>query len=440
MQKKPLKVAMICHFSNPKVQQRLKLKAGLLEYIVRKIKRLPTNPRNFIGEYSIWITNAIEEYEKMTDEIELHVVTPHSNMAKNVQEFDDNGIHYHFFQDENYKTLKRLKRIVYPPIDLSRYAENRQRISSFLKCIEPDIVYMIGVESPFYALSALDIPHDIPLMIQLQTLMCDPSFEKNYPISHDMYLYRSSVEINAIKRADYIGTTIEKMKNIIVRDVKSDAVFLKSKLAIGEKIFNKNIEKKFDFVYYAANISKAFDLALEGFAIAHEQMSNITLLVVGAYDVEYKNKMDSRIKELGLENAITFTGRLPTHDDVLNKIRESRFALIPLKIDIISGTIRESMANGLPVVTTITEGGTPMLNEDRETVLLSPIGNHNALAGNMLRLLNNPELAECLKKNGYIRIQERYSNASIVQQQKRALLAAYENFTNGIPIPRDVLS
>jgi glycosyltransferase involved in cell wall biosynthesis len=270
--------------------------------------------------------------------------------------------------------------------------------------------------------------------------MCDPSFEKNYPISHDMYLYRSSVEVNVIKRADYIGSTIKKMKNVIVQDVKSDAVFLKSNLAIGEKIFDKHVEKKFDFVYYAANISKAFDLALEGFAIAHERIPNITLLVVGAYDAEYKNKMDARIKELSLEKVITFTGRLPTHDDVLNKIRESRFALIPLKIDIISGTIRESMANGLPVVTTITDGGTPMLNETRETVLLSPIGDHEALANNMLRLLNDSELASRLKKNGYIRIQERYSNASLVQQQKRALLAAYENFTNGTPIPQDVLS
>ncbi len=440
MQEKTLKVAMICHFSNPKVQQKLKLKVGFLEYVVRKIKRLPTDPRIFIGEYSIWVTNAIEEYEKMTDEIELHVVTPHSNMAKNVQEFNDNGIYYHFFQDESCKTLKRLKRIVSPSIDLSRYVENRQRISRFLKCIKPDIVYMIGVESPFYALSALDIPHNIPLLIQLQTLMCDPSFEKNYPISHDMYLYRSSVEVNVIKRADYIGSTIKKMKNVIVQDVKSDAVFLKSNLAIGEKIFDKHVEKKFDFVYYAANISKAFDLALEGFAIAHERIPNITLLVVGAYDAEYKNKMDARIKELSLEKVITFTGRLPTHDDVLNKIRESRFALIPLKIDIISGTIRESMANGLPVVTTITDGGTPMLNETRETVLLSPIGDHEALANNMLRLLNDSELASRLKKNGYIRIQERYSNASLVQQQKRALLAAYENFTNGTPIPQDVLS
>ena len=440
MSKKPLKVAMICHFSNPKVQQKLKLKIGLLEYIIRKLRRQPTNPRDFIGEYSIWITNAIEEYEKMTDEIEFHLITPHGYMAKDLQEFDVNGVHYHFFQDESYTTSRRLKRFINKSIDFSRYIQNRQQISSLLKAIKPDIVYMIGVESPFYALSALDIPQNIPLLIQLQTLMCDPSFEKNYPISHDMYLYRSSVEINVIKRANYIGTTIEKMKNIIVHDVKPNAVFLKSKLAIGEKIFDGNVEKRFDFVYYAANISKAFDLALEGFAIAQKQKPNITLLVVGAYDAEFKNKMNVRIKELGLSNSITFTGRLPTHDDVLNKIRESRFALIPLKIDIISGTIRESMANGLPIITTITEGGTPMLNENRETVLLSPIGDHNALARNMLRLLNDPELASRLKKNGYIRIQERYSNASLVQQQKRALFAAYENFTNGTPIPQDILS
>lgn len=440
MQKKPLKVAMICHFSNPKVQQKLKLKVGLLEYIARKIKRLPTDPRKFIGEYSIHVTNAIEEFAKVKDEIELHLISPHCNMNPKIQEFDIDGIHYHFFQDEDRESLARIKRRFCKSSEFPQYIRNRQRIASFMERIKPDIVNMIGIECPFYSMAAFDVPKNVPLVVQLQTLMCDPSFEKNYPISHEMYLYRSSVEKKVIKRADYVGTAIEKMKNIIVRDVKPDAIFLKAKLAIGEKIFDKDVEKKFDFVYYAADISKAFDLALEGFAIAHVQNPDITLLVVGNYDVEYKNKMDSRIKELGLGNSITFTGRLPTHDDVLKKIRESRFALIPLKIDIVSGTIRESLANGLPVITTITEGGTPMLNEIRETVLLSPIGDHDALASNMLRLLNEPELVMRLKKNGYMRIQERYSNTAFVQQHKRALLAAYENFTKGTPISQDILS
>ncbi len=440
MLKKKLKVAMICHFTNPKVQQKLKLKISFGEYIERKVKHLPTDPYKFLGEYSVWIGNAIDEYERMTNEIELHVITPHNYMSKAIQEFEINGIYYHFFRNENSRFITRLKNH-FPFLKKNKsFKENRKKISVIRESIKPDVVYVIGIECPFYSLASLDVPKDVPLFVQLQTLMSDPEFEKNYPISHEEYVYKSSVEADVIKRADYIGTTIEKIQKIVKRDIKPNAIILKTKLAVGEKIYRQNDEKKYDFVYFAANISKAFDLALEGFTIAHKQKPNIKLLVVGAYDTEYKKKMDTRIKELGLGNSITFTGRLPTHDDVLSKIRESKHALLPLKIDIVSGTIREALANGLPVITTITEGGTPMLNKTRETVLLSPIGNHEALAENMIRLLNDPELAACLRENGYIQIQECYSNTSLVQQQKRALFAAYENYTNDAPISQDVLS
>ena len=435
-----IKVAMICHFSNAIVQEKLKLKVGLLEFIVRKMKKQSTNPYEFIGENSVWIKNAVEEYEKMTEEIELHVIVPHNNMAPAVQEFELRGVFYHFFQDENAAALNKIKKHFNPAEDYSKFQKNRRAIKAFLNKISPDIVYMIGIESPFYSLSYQDIPQNVPFFVQLQTLLNDPDFEKNYPISHKDYVYRSLVEAEAIKRADYIGIAIEKMKNIIKNNIKPDAVFLNTKLAVGEKIYEGKVEKNYDFVYYAANINKAFDLAIEGFALALKKHKGLTLLVVGAYDDEYKRQVDDRIRVLGVENFVTFTGRLPTHDDVLKKIREARYALIPLKIDIVSGTIRESMANGLPVVTTITNGGTPQLNEERETVLLSPIGDHQSLADNMLRLVDDQELACRLRENGFQHIQKYYSNEFLVRQQKDALLAAVDNFRNGIPLPQDVLS
>ena len=41
----------------------------------------------------------------------------------------------------------------------------------------------------------------------------------------------------------------------------------------------------------------------------------------------------------GIKDAVTFEGMLPTHDDVIAQIRKSRFALLPLRIDLTSGTI-----------------------------------------------------------------------------------------------------
>ena len=90
---------------------------------------------------------------------------------------------------------------------------------------------------------------------------------------------------------------------------------------------------------------------------------------------------------------VTFTGELPTHEDVLENVATARVALLPIKIDFIPGTIREASALGLPIVTSITDG-TPLLNEKRNCVLLSEGGDHVSMAENMINLLDNPDLAD----------------------------------------------
>ena len=105
-----------------------------------------------------------------------------------------------------------------------------------------------------------------------------------------------------------------------------------------------------------------------------------------------------------------------------------------------SSTIREAMACDLPVITTITKDGTTLINEKRETVLLSEIGDNKALAQNMLRVMGDKELADKMIENGRLLLKENFDNEPIVQKQKIALFAAYENFKNGTPIPEELLS
>ena len=79
------------------------------------------------------------------------------------------------------------------------------------------------------------------------------------------------------------------------------------------------------------------------------------------------------------------------------------------------------MANGLPVVTTIT-AGTPTLNQNKETVLLSPIGDHKALADNMVRLYKDPLLAKLLQTNGAEYMANTFSNKAMIKEW----ITAYE--------------
>lgn len=428
-----IKVVMLCHFSNALVRKHLRYGSGILESIVRRVLHKPLVQADFAQ----WNTNAFKEMEKFTDEVELHVISPGYYMRDKESVFVENGVQYYFFKDERSLLTQFKNRILKQYRET--YSKNRAYISKKIAEIKPDIIHVIGAENPNYSIAALDIPKEIPHIVQLQTLMLDSDFKKAYPANSESYEYRANLEKRILEGSKYIGTPDDKFRKLVPSLTSFKGSIFRIGLALTEPIDFSFERKEFDFVYFAANISKAVDYAIESFAIAHKAFPTATLDIVGDYAIDYKKKLDERIAELGIQDFVTFEGKQATHDDVIRQIKKSRFALLPLKIDLISGTVRESMANGLPVVTTITPA-TPKLNEKRESVLLSPIGDHQAMAENMLKLLNDEKYAENIRENAGITASERVNNEQIIRKWIDAYHACIENFKNGTPIPERLLS
>ena len=409
MKKGKLNVVWICQVSDAQTREHLSFSHFYFKFLLKKFMGRKCEEWN---DMFIWVSNAIKEFEKFED-IELTVVFPHKAIKGTIQKFDINGVHYCAFRSEDDYLMPFIKEKVFK-CKRSGYPHNREIIKNLLSDIQPDLVHVIGAEIPHYSIAALDIPKNIPSVVSLQTLMSDPSFLDNYPISKEDYLFRSSLETAIIKRCDYIATTVPHFRKIILNMIKPNAIFLDMSLALGQDICIDYVEKEYDFVYFAANISKAADYALEAFALACRLRPGMTLNLSGACSQDYKKTLEDRAKALGVAKQVFITGSQPTHNDVLRHIRKSRFAVIPLKIDMISGTIRESMACGLPVVTTITPI-TPELNEKRESVLLSEKGDYDAMAMNMVKLYDDSLYADTIRENGIKTIQERYSNESFMR-------------------------
>ena len=404
-----IKVALICHFSNDTIRNVLHQRIPWYEKVGRAIlKKAPPT----LNDFAQWNTNAIQELSKVNN-IELSVIAPAQYMQRKECCWEESNVHYYFFRDEDDYLVNKIGSVIRPH-HYNRYEKNRIVIKHYLTQIKPDVVHVIGAENPYYSLSALDIPQEIPIIIQLQTLMSDPTFGRNYNGPKANYNYRSDVEKRVIQRANYVATTVDIYRQIITNNIKPNVSFLDLIFPLTEHV---NLEddklKSFDFVYFANIISKACDLALEAFGIAHKKHPEISLDIIGNYTDVYKSNLHEIMKKHDIEDCVTFEGRLPRHEDVISQIRKSKFALLPLKIDITSSTIRESMANGLPVLTTITQG-TPSLNKDYQCVLLSEIGDHQALADNMCKLIEDDKLAELLKTNGYRKASARRDNAEIV--------------------------
>lgn len=434
-----IKIALIAHFKNSQVSGHLVQQGNWFVRVSDKLRSKDCD-RLSVGDYAQWVTNAIAEFEKRLQEVELHVVSPYPNLKGNVQEFEMNGIYYHFFHNEIDNALYKFCNKMLACSSHGHFISNRKKIISLVENIKPDLVHIIGAENPFYSLSACDLAStSIPVIVQLQTMMSDPKFEENYFIKHRDYVHRVDAERKVLQAATFIGTNNSAFADIVRKYVKPDAMIVKTRLALGEKVYERSLDKPlYDFVYFAKDIAKAADWAIESLAIAIRSNPGLKLLVIGGYDAAYKKQLDSRIAELGIKGNIEFTGSLPTHDDVILNVRKARIALLPLKIDYIAGTIRESIANGLPVVTSVT-AGTPHLNEHRESVLLSDPADHKTMAQNMLKILNDVDLQQSLVLNGRITIDEMYGNAAAINQTIDTYKAVLAYKNNGTPIPEHLM-
>lgn len=418
MEKRKIRVVWVCSFSNESTRARLTFDFGSLKTLY-KLLGISFGPK--LGtDSAIWNTNAIMEMGK-EDDVELHVICPVRGLAKKEVLYEENGIHYYFFREQNSSFIRFVLHMLFSRYT-SQYKINRRIISRYINEIQPVIVHVMGAENPYYSLSVLDVPSDIPTIIQLQALLTRLVNVTKVKKEKKAFYYKGLMEREIIKKADYIGTMSSEFRQYIIEEIKPDARFLDITLAMAQKIDLEQTEKQYDFVYFAASISKAGEEALEAFILAHKKNPSITLDIVGGYNESFKEKLEARIKECGIESVITFEGRLPSHDDVIHQIRKARFALLPLKMDLIPNTLHEAMANGLPVVTTITEG-TPSLNEKRQCVLLSKQDDFQAMADNMIALLEDEHLGNELRQNAAAYEDERISNRSIIEKW----VEAYKN-------------
>lgn len=102
-------------------------------------------------------------------------------------------------------------------------------------------------------------------------------------------------------------------------------------------------------------------------------------------------------RELGVEDAVRFTGRVPKQE-VPAVLADHDVFLNTTSVDNTPVSVLEAMASGLCVVST-DAGGIPFLCRHGEDSLLTAVGDVPGLAASIMRLLEDPELASRLAGN-----------------------------------------
>lgn len=132
------------------------------------------------------------------------------------------------------------------------------------------------------------------------------------------------------------------------------------------------------------NLEPIYDVAcaIRAFARLRETQPTATMSIAGSGPE--RHALETLACQLGIGDAITFTGRLD-RDAIAELYRGADIALNPTRVDNMPNSVLEAMASGLPVVST-NVGGVPYILEHERTGLLVPSGDDVAMAAALQRL------------------------------------------------------
>jgi len=132
-----------------------------------------------------------------------------------------------------------------------------------------------------------------------------------------------------------------------------------------------------------------------------KKKDDVHFLFVGPIqDEKYWKLIHKRIKELNIEKYVIFTGGVP-HTEMPKYYAISDIVVIPSLIEAISLSALEAMACKKPIVASAVGGLLEIIKDQCNGVLVKP-ADSEALAGAILLILNNKELASGYAENAYL--------------------------------------
>jgi glycosyltransferase involved in cell wall biosynthesis len=140
---------------------------------------------------------------------------------------------------------------------------------------------------------------------------------------------------------------------------------------------------------------------IRAFGIVQQAFPAASLVV--AHDGPCRAELEQLTKDLQLNN-VMFVGKV-AQSKIPGMYDDADIYLTSPYIDNMPLSVLESFASGLPVVAT-KSGGIPYIVTHGETGLLVECGDHEAMAAEVLRLLNDSQLADRLVENAHLQCRQ----------------------------------
>ena len=201
------------------------------------------------------------------------------------------------------------------------------------------------------------------------------------------------------RQADLIQTETRFLKSKLVKKYKmSSERIIVIPSGIDTKVIeaSSSKEKIYDACFLARlHPSKGiFDL-IKAWEYVCERKKDVKLAIAGGGPIKILGKLKSMVKSLGLERNVAILGFL-SEEEKYKLLRSSKLYLLPSYEEGIPITFHEAMYCGLPVVTYYL----PTYEEIKDYIVSVPLGDVKKLAEEIIRLLEDEDLALRLGDKG----------------------------------------
>lgn len=147
------------------------------------------------------------------------------------------------------------------------------------------------------------------------------------------------------------------------------------------------------------NLEPVYDIATAIKALHRIRDKGIQAQLVIAGSGPEEQNLKRLARELGVDNFVTFTGRLD-RKEMPRLYSMAAVLLNPSLADNMPGSILEALSAGVPVVSS-NVGGVPYLVEHEKNALLVSPGDVESMASSIIRILTDPDLSRSLAEAGY---------------------------------------
>lgn len=157
---------------------------------------------------------------------------------------------------------------------------------------------------------------------------------------------------------------------------------------------------------------KAVDTLIDAARIVSVSRTDVAFRIIG--DGPERGRLTARAESLGVGGQVQFLGSL---NDVSAEIASASIGVLTSRSEGFSNSILEYMCRGLPVIATDVGGNREVIDDGR-TGCLIPVDNPAALAEKILYLVNHPQIAGEMGRQGRALVMEKFSLQSMVRNHE----------------------